>query len=115
MTIQRMDNVLIVVDDLDRVMSFFVELGMELEGRMPVEGRWVESVIGIDDVRQEVSVSLYGEVQKEVVEATLAAEYGLAVTFRETTTLCVERLLGTGAAISATAALMLTLAVANAA
>ncbi|MGW6530478.1 GTP-binding protein [Streptomyces venezuelae] len=51
-----------------------------------------------DDVRQEVSVSLYGEVQKEVVQATLAEEYGLDVTFRETTTICVERVIGTGAA-----------------
>ncbi|RSS57195.1 VOC family protein [Streptomyces sp. WAC01280] len=56
MTIQRMDNVLIVVDDLDAVIAFFVELGMELEGRMPVEGRWVERVIGIHDVRQEVAM-----------------------------------------------------------
>ncbi|GEB54743.1 VOC family protein [Streptomyces gardneri] len=55
MTIRRMDNVLIVVDDLDAVIAFFVELGMELEGRMPVEGRWVERVIGIDDVRQDVA------------------------------------------------------------
>jgi ribosomal protection tetracycline resistance protein len=51
-----------------------------------------------DDVRQEISVSLYGEVQKEVIQATLAADYGLAVSFRETTTICVERLTGTGAA-----------------
>ena len=56
MTIQRMDNVLIVVDDLDAVLSFFVELGMELEGRGPVEGPWVERVIGIDDVRQDVAM-----------------------------------------------------------
>ncbi|GGT22620.1 elongation factor G [Streptomyces chromofuscus] len=52
-----------------------------------------------DEVRQETSVSLYGEVQKEVVQATLAADYGLDVTFRETTPLCVERLTGTGAAV----------------
>ncbi|MEW2145054.1 VOC family protein [Micromonospora vinacea] len=56
MAIQRMDNVLIVVEDLDAVVAFFVELGMELEGRGPVEGRWVERVIGIDDVRQEVAM-----------------------------------------------------------
>ncbi|WP_430501793.1 VOC family protein [Micromonospora trifolii] len=56
MAIQRMDNVLIVVEDLDAVIAFFVELGMELEGRGPVEGRWVERVIGIDDVRQEVAM-----------------------------------------------------------
>jgi catechol 2,3-dioxygenase-like lactoylglutathione lyase family enzyme len=56
MTIRRMDNVLIVVDDLDTVISFFVELGMELEGKGPVEGAWVERVIAIDDVRQEVAM-----------------------------------------------------------
>jgi ribosomal protection tetracycline resistance protein len=50
-----------------------------------------------DDVRQEVSVSLYGEVQKEVIQATLTDEFGLDVTFRETTTICIERPAGTGA------------------
>ena len=56
MAIQRMDNVLIVVEDLDAVIAFFVELGMELEGKGPIEGRWVERVIGIDDVRQDVAM-----------------------------------------------------------
>jgi len=56
MTIQRMDNVLIVVEDIDAVISFFVELGMELEGRGPIEGPWVERVIGIDGVRQDVAM-----------------------------------------------------------
>ncbi|MEV7328287.1 VOC family protein [Micromonospora sp. NPDC093244] len=56
MAIQRMDNVLIVVEDLDAVIAFFVALGMEVESRGPVEGRWVERVIGIDDVRQEVAM-----------------------------------------------------------
>ncbi|MEU6991863.1 translation factor GTPase family protein [Streptomyces sp. NPDC046465] len=51
-----------------------------------------------DAVRQEVSVSLYGEVQKEVIQATLADEFGLDVSFRETTTICVERVVGTGSA-----------------
>ncbi|WPO71485.1 MULTISPECIES: TetM/TetW/TetO/TetS family tetracycline resistance ribosomal protection protein [unclassified Streptomyces] len=51
-----------------------------------------------DAVRQEVSVSLYGEVQKEVIQATLAEEFGLDVSFRETTTICVERVIGTGEA-----------------
>jgi ribosomal protection tetracycline resistance protein len=52
-----------------------------------------------DEVRRETSVSLYGEVQKEVVQATLAEEFGLDVTFRETTTICVERPAGSGAAV----------------
>ena len=44
-----------------------------------------------DDARREISVSLYGEVQKEVIAATLEREYGVAADFRETTTLCIER------------------------
>jgi ribosomal protection tetracycline resistance protein len=50
-----------------------------------------------DDLRGEMFVSLYGEVQKQVIEATLASDYDLDVEFRETTTICVERPLGTGA------------------
>jgi len=52
-----------------------------------------------DDTCQEISVSLYGEVQKEVIQATLATDFGIDVTFRETTPICVERPLGTGEAI----------------
>jgi len=52
-----------------------------------------------DDIHQELSVSLYGEVQKEVIQATLASDFGLDVTFRETTTICIERPIGTGEAV----------------
>ncbi|MGI8882030.1 MAG: GTP-binding protein [Jatrophihabitans sp.] len=52
-----------------------------------------------DDVRHEVFVSLYGEVQKEVIQSTLATDFGIAVGFRETTTICIERPIGSGAAI----------------
>ncbi|WP_369251515.1 GTP-binding protein [Streptomyces sp. R41] len=52
-----------------------------------------------DEVRKEISVSLYGEVQKEVIQATLADEFGMDVMFRETTPLCIERPVGTGAAV----------------
>jgi ribosomal protection tetracycline resistance protein len=52
-----------------------------------------------DDVRRELYVSLYGEVQKEVIRATLANDFGLEVDFRETTTICIERPVGTGAAV----------------
>jgi ribosomal protection tetracycline resistance protein len=52
-----------------------------------------------DDTRGEISVSLYGEVQREVIEATLADEYGLEVAFRETTTICIERPTGSGEAV----------------
>ena len=51
-----------------------------------------------DDIRQEIYVSLYGEVQKEVIQATLADDYGIDVEFRETTTICIERPAGTGEA-----------------
>jgi ribosomal protection tetracycline resistance protein len=52
-----------------------------------------------DDTRQEISVSLYGEVQKEVVQATLANDFGIDVDFRETTTICIERPIRAGAAV----------------
>ncbi|WP_406069225.1 GTP-binding protein [Micromonospora sp. NBC_01638] len=52
-----------------------------------------------DDRQHEISVSLYGEVQKEVIQATLADDFGVAVTFRETSTVHVERVCGPGAAV----------------
>ncbi|ADD41453.1 elongation factor G [Stackebrandtia nassauensis] len=54
-----------------------------------------------DDIRDETSVSLYGEVQKEVIEATLAEEFGVAVDFRESSTIHIERPVGTGRAYEA--------------
>ncbi len=51
-----------------------------------------------DDVRRELSVSLYGEVQKEVIQETLATDFGLEVDFHETTTICIERPAGSGSA-----------------
>jgi catechol 2,3-dioxygenase-like lactoylglutathione lyase family enzyme len=54
MTIQRMDNVLIVVDDLEAAIAFFVELGMELEGKALVEGDWVDRTVGLDGVRADI-------------------------------------------------------------
>lgn len=56
MAIQRMDNVGIVVDDLDAAVAFFTELGMELEGRMPIEGSWAGKVVGLDDMRSEIAM-----------------------------------------------------------
>ena len=54
MTLQRMDNVLIVVEDLEAATAFFTELGMELEGETQVEGPWAGKVIGLDDVRADI-------------------------------------------------------------
>jgi catechol 2,3-dioxygenase-like lactoylglutathione lyase family enzyme len=49
--LKRMDNVLIVVEDLEAAKAFFTELGMELEGEMTVEGPWVDKTIGLDNAR----------------------------------------------------------------
>ena len=54
MTLQRMDNVLIVVDDIEAAKAFFAELGMELEGETVLEGPWVDRVVGLDDVRADI-------------------------------------------------------------
>jgi catechol 2,3-dioxygenase-like lactoylglutathione lyase family enzyme len=56
MTLQRMDNVLIVVDDFEAAKAFFVELGMQLEGETLVEGRWVDQVVGLENVRAEIAM-----------------------------------------------------------
>jgi catechol 2,3-dioxygenase-like lactoylglutathione lyase family enzyme len=56
MTIQRMEHVGIVVDDLAAATEFFVELGLELQGETPVEGRWVDRIVGLDGVRAEIAM-----------------------------------------------------------
>jgi len=56
MTLQRMDNVLIVVDDLEAVKAFFIELGMELEGETTVEGPSVDRLIALQNVRATLVV-----------------------------------------------------------
>ncbi|HET9852914.1 MAG TPA: translation factor GTPase family protein [Candidatus Limnocylindrales bacterium] len=53
-----------------------------------------------DDERTEIAVSLYGEVQKEVIGETLARDYGVEVSFASTTTICIERPIGTGEALA---------------
>src|SRR5438270_10414920 len=52
----RMDNVLIVVEDLEAAKAFFAELGMELEGETTVEGPWVDSVVGLHGVRSDIAL-----------------------------------------------------------
>jgi len=56
MTLQRMDNVLIVVDDLEAAKAFFAELGMVLEGEATNEGPWVDRIIGLDGVRCDIAM-----------------------------------------------------------
>ena len=56
MTLKRMDNVLIVVEDLEAAKAFFVELGMELEGQTVVEGPAVDATVGLDGVRADITM-----------------------------------------------------------
>ena len=56
MTLKRMDNVLIVVEDLEAAKAFFAELGMELEGETQVEGPWVDRTVGLEGVRADIAM-----------------------------------------------------------
>jgi catechol 2,3-dioxygenase-like lactoylglutathione lyase family enzyme len=56
MTLKRMDNVLIVVEDLEAAKAFFAELGMELEGEGTNEGPWVDRIIGLEGVRCDLAM-----------------------------------------------------------
>src|SRR5205809_8016850 len=56
MTIRRMDNVLIVVDDLEAAKAFFADLGMELEGEATNEGLWVDRIVGLEGVRSDLAM-----------------------------------------------------------
>ena len=56
MTIQRMDNVGIVVEDLDSAIAFFTELGMEREGKAQIEGLWADRTVGLDGVRCDIAM-----------------------------------------------------------
>jgi len=55
-TVKRLDNMSIVVANLDAAIDFFVELGLTLEGRMPIEGDWAGRVTGVRDQRVEVAM-----------------------------------------------------------
>ncbi len=56
MALQRMDNVLIVVEDLEACTAFFVELGMELQGETTVEGPWADQTVGLENVRADIAM-----------------------------------------------------------
>ncbi|MFJ8363795.1 VOC family protein [Streptomyces cynarae] len=56
MTLQRMDNVGIVVDDLDAAVAFFTELGMEVEGKAQIEGLFADQAVGLDGVRSDIAM-----------------------------------------------------------
>ncbi|MCQ4084371.1 VOC family protein [Streptomyces sp. RB6PN25] len=56
MTLQRMDNVGIVVEDLDAAVAFFTELGMEVEGKAQIEGLFADQAVGLDGVRSDIAM-----------------------------------------------------------
>ncbi len=56
MTVKRMDNVGVVVEDINAAIEFFTELGLELEGRAPIEGDWADGVTGLRDMRVEIAM-----------------------------------------------------------
>ena len=56
MAIQRMDHVGIVVDDLAAATEFFVDLGLVLQGETPVEGRWVDRIVGLEGIRADTAL-----------------------------------------------------------
>lgn len=56
MTVIRMDNVGIVVEDIDATIAFFTDLGLEFEGRATIEGEWADGVTGLQDMRVEIAI-----------------------------------------------------------
>jgi len=56
MTVQRLDHVGIVVDDLAAAIEFFVELGLVVQAQMPVQGSWVDRIVGLDGIRVEIAM-----------------------------------------------------------
>ena len=68
--IKRMDNVGIVVDDLKAATALFVELGLELEGETTVEGQWVDRIVGLDGVRNDIAMlkTPDGHVRLELIK-----------------------------------------------
>jgi catechol 2,3-dioxygenase-like lactoylglutathione lyase family enzyme len=56
MTIQRMDHVGVIVDDLAAAIDFFVDLGLEVQGQFSVEGPWVDRIVGLEGVRNDAAM-----------------------------------------------------------
>src|SRR5438270_7134498 len=95
MTIQRMDNVLIVVDDLEAAKSFFIELGLELEGETQVEGPSVDNLIGLKAVRATLAFMRtpdgHGRIELDKFHTPNAIRFGPVDA--PVNTLCIHRLI----------------------
>jgi len=70
MTIQRMDHVGVVVEDLPAAVEFFTQLGMEVQGDGSVEGEWVDRIVGLDDIQVEMAMlkTATGDAKIELVK-----------------------------------------------
>src|SRR5258708_10470020 len=106
MTIQRMDNVAIVVDDLDAAVAFFTELGMELEGKGQVEGLWADRTVGLDGVSSEIAMmrTLDGHSKLELTRYHAPAAVGAGAENPPPNTLGLHRLMFAVDDINATVA-----------
>ena len=80
MAIRRMDNILLVVDDLERMKAFLTELGMELEGQMDVDGPWVDRTIGLENVRCTIATMRtpdgHGKIELDKFHTPAAVSFG---------------------------------------
>ena len=77
MTLQRMDNILINVEDMEAAKAFFTELGMKLEGETTVEGPWADRVVGLEGVRADIAMMVtpdgHGRVELSTFERPVSA------------------------------------------
>ena len=80
MAIQRMDNVLIVVEDMEAVKAFFVALGMTLVGETTVQGAWADRVVGLENVRADIAMMRtpdgHGQVELSRFHTPAAVRFG---------------------------------------
>jgi catechol 2,3-dioxygenase-like lactoylglutathione lyase family enzyme len=80
MTLQRMDNVGIVVEDLDAAVAFFAALGMEVEGRAQIEGLFADQAVGLDGVRSDIAMMRtpdgHGKLELAQYHAPAALRHG---------------------------------------
>jgi len=73
LALKRLDNVAVVVEDLDAAIAFFTELGLELEGRARIEGRWAELTVGVEGMRSEIAMMRTPDGHSKVELATYHA------------------------------------------
>ena len=80
MTVLRMDNVLLVVNDLDAAIRFFTAIGLELESQTTVQGPWVDRIVGLDGVKSDIATMRtpdgHGRIELDKFHTPAAVRYG---------------------------------------